>query len=208
MHIRKKYVALLIFTLIVAVVILATVRSLTYSSTLTIEVAPSSSIIKVDNRVVKEGVTEVKPGLHTVVIDKSGFTKATRSVDLKPRESSYVGVVLSPNTAPTANWYNEHPEDQKKAESISSYNFDDTVREGVKAAPFIKKLPFIGPGLQFRIDYGFPNGSNEPAIYIQASSEEGRQNALKWIKAQGFDPSKMKIVYKDPDEPRPEDRFE
>lgn len=170
------------------------------SASITIEVVPSGSRIKLDSKSGKEGVNRVKPGQHKVLVSRPGFASAEQDVELKKGENRYVGIGLNPNTNQTANWYSTHPNDRSKYESISSKNFDSLSKQISQEVPLIKKLPWIGAGFEYRIDYGVPpegaSGEHQVAIYITAPNQKAQQDALTWIEHQGYDPSKLEIVYK------------
>lgn len=167
------------------------------SSALTIQVAPSDSVVVLDGKSIRQGTLHLKPGSHTVKVSRSGFAGDSRTVITSKHNTKYLGIALLSNSANTADWYLTHQADRKLAEGISSNNFDASSKQQVTDMPFILKLPFLGPGLEFKINYGAPvAGSNgKPVIYIQADSDAAKQDALTWITHQGFDPSKMYIVY-------------
>ena len=60
----------------------------------------------------------------------------------------------------------------------------------------INELPFISGGFVFEINTGRPLvDTGQSAIYITAKSPEARKLALKWIRAGGYDPAEMDIVF-------------
>ena len=101
------------------------------------------------------------------------------------------------NSPSTANWYYNHPSDEKIAEGISSNESTVASQEAVQAVPLIKLLPFTGPDFEYQINYGSKSGSSSPipVIYITAQSQQAQQDALAWIRSMGYDPSKMTIEY-------------
>lgn len=186
-----------LIVIIAGVAIYSAVHSKRLSATIETEIVPSGSTLVLNGKGIRSGDVRVKPGQYQLIGKHPGFADAKYDIAVKKGEKKYVGIILLSNSKDTANWYATHPEDRKKAEGISSKNFDASSSQNVADSPFILKLPFIAPGQEFRIDYGAPNGQSggKSVIYIQAQSDEARADALTWIKGQGFDPSKMFIVY-------------
>lgn len=60
----------------------------------------------------------------------------------------------------------------------------------------VKKLPYIGAGFEYRLDYGPPLSSDpaQPILYIQAKTAQGQKDALDWIHYGGYDISKFRVV--------------
>lgn len=169
------------------------------SATIDVEVVPTESQIQINNKRAKVGKQKIEPGNLTITVSKTGFITETRQVTAKAKVESFIGISLVPNTAATNDWYVVHPEDAQKAEGISSQNFD-VASSALANNPLVKRLPFIGAGFEFRIDYGAPrdpNNPGQPIIYIQAATVSGRQDGLQWIKSFGYDPATMDIVFKD-----------
>ena len=169
------------------------------ASFISLSVAPSSSSAKLDNKGVKSGKINVKPGKHTIIVSKKGFSTQINTVDLKTKETKYVGIALLPNSPETKNWYKEHPDDQLLLESISSNSFDQYTKNAVEKNPLIKDLPLIDRF--YRVDYGqslqHPDDPSAMGIYIKYYSQDGKQQALDWIKFKGYDPSQLEIIFQD-----------
>lgn len=195
---KGKIIALALIPLLVLLgfVISSIMRNSIYSASLNIEVTPTDSIISTNGKNVKEGVTKVKPGEVEIIVRRDGFEEEIKKVNAIKNELTYVGIVLLPNSDSTLGWYNKHPEDLKKTEGISSKSFDESSKKAVRNLPFILKLPYLGPGLGYRIDYGGGAGENsKPVIYIKAKTEEDRLDALNWIKNQGVNPDTLQIIF-------------
>lgn len=190
----------LIFLIFVPVVVLVgwfIYRSHTLSARLTLEVAPTGSHININGKSSREGQLKVKPGSYHLTFSQSGFSDYSKDIQLSKGGSAYVGVSLFPSSAATQDWYKSHPTDAKKAEGISSKNFDQISSEQQRRLPLIKDLPFTDQ--LYWVDYGrsikSPNDPNAIAIYIKYYSEPGKQQALDWIKFKGYDPAKLEIIY-------------
>jgi hypothetical protein len=167
------------------------------SAKLTLEVAPTGSHININGNAVRGGQLKVKPGSYHLTFSQNGFSDYSKDVQLTKGESSFVGVSLSPNSAATADWYKSHPEDAKKAEGISSKNFDQISLDQQRRLPLIKELPFID--LLWRVDYGrsvqHPNDPGAVAVYVSYYTEAAKKDAQDWLKFKGYDLSKLEIIY-------------
>lgn len=190
---------LLIIGMVVFVIgglIFYVVQQSTYTATVNIEATPLSSSVTIDGHHVSQGVNKVRPGIIVVTVSLTGFGDFSTKVKIAANETKYVGAILQSNTSDTANWYEQHPEDQTMAERIASKQFDATSQKQIKAEPFLKELPFTAAGFEFKIDYGAPPAnSDKSTIYIQSDTQTGRDDALIWIRSHGYDPTKMNIVY-------------
>lgn len=192
-------VGVIVFLLLVGLIIRYSFTSVHQTAILNIEVAPAGAKVQISGKGARAGKRRVVPGQYTVGVALNGFIAENRQVTATAKKETYVGVSLVPNTSATNSWYATHPADAKKAEAISSHNFDAASAE-LTDNPLIKKLPYIGAGFEFRIDYGVPRDRNKPGqpiIYIQAASAVARADSLKWIRSFGYDPANMDIVFKD-----------
>lgn len=167
------------------------------TASIALEVVPDGAKSTINGRGVREGTTKLKPGVAEIIISKKGFETIKQTVVLKDGEPRYFGFALVSNSASTADWYDKHPEDAKKAEGISSRNYDESSAMASQQEPFLMELPYISGDEEFRIDYGLRlSADNQATIYISANTQEAKNAALLWIKSLGYDPSKMNIVYR------------
>lgn len=189
-------ISVIFFTLIIGISVFFIIRQNEYSATLNIEATPLSSKITIDNNNTQQGITKIKPGNVTIEISLNGFITYTKTVTVNSGETKYIGAILESNSSETSNWYSNHPEDQKMSEKISSKQFDIKSEEQLNLEPFLKEIPYIGAGFEFKIDYG-PSATdpNKITIFIQAATQTARDDALTWIKSRGYDPAKLDIVY-------------
>jgi len=195
---RKRIIGLVVASFVVlsfVVLIIAHLQS--QSAKISLTVSPTESHITINGKGVKAGDSRVQPGTYKVVVALSGFSTANQTVTVKKNQTATVELTLTSDSAKTANWYNTHPKDEQVAESISGYNTSVLAHQAVKNVPLIKELPFIGAGFEFRIDYGSQPGASasNPTIYITAETTQAQQDAVLWIKSQGYNPAKLNIVY-------------
>lgn len=167
------------------------------SGKLNVEVVPRDAKISINDRAVRIGVNKISPGNIKVKVTRIGFKDNEQSLSIKRGETRYLGVALESNSPSTANWYTEHPREQKLAEAVSSKNFDlDTVFQAEKY-PLIKILPQYFH--YFSIGYGaspqYPKDPTHIAIIVKAATPFNRRLALRWIKDNGYEPSDYEIVF-------------
>lgn len=192
------FIALAVFAVgvIIFIIFYQNTRNRELSASIVLEVVPSGARSTINGRGVGQGTIKLKPGNAEIVISKNGFETIRQTVMLKEGESKYLGFALVSNSPSTADWYQKHPEDAKRAENLSSLNYDQVSSDNSQENPFILKLPFVSSDEQFRIDYGqSETDSNRIVIYISANSQEARNAALEWIRSVGYDPSKLNIVF-------------
>lgn len=196
-----KYQKTIIVLSILAAVLIVTLFLYSYitsrgkTAIVEIEVAPISSSLKANDQKINAGTVKLKPGKYTITAERTGFAKQSETVELIEGENDYIGFILESNSPDTANWYSENPEDQQMIEKISSKKFDQTSEDSTKEFPILTQLPFIGPGFSYQIDYGPVNSDNKLELAITITSEESKQDALDWIKNEGYNPDDYAISY-------------
>jgi hypothetical protein len=164
-------------------------------TSLTVKVAPRDSSVTLNGKSYKNGTYKIKAGEYNLSITREGFTSINTKVTLEGDNAS-VAYILESNSPSTANWYENNQEDTAIAEGIHGDEYEATISAQKESAPIIDQLPFIGPGFEYRIDYGPDDKDNKKVIiYVSANSEDAKKNALQWIKDQGTDPGKLNIVY-------------
>jgi hypothetical protein len=194
-----KYLAIAILMVLVSLMgyfIYCAISQSKNNATIDVLIAPSGSKVKLNGHGIRVGKIKVKSGEYTINAYKNGFTDGEVKVSVKVGETRFAGLILEPNDPSTKSWYDNHPEDASLADGIVGQRLGQDSADAVAENPLISKLPFLGPSLEYRIDYGISaEGKDNPAIYIRAISPQARENAINWIKKQGFDPGKMEIIY-------------
>ena len=187
------------FVVIAGLIFLLSKHTASQVARINVAVSPASAVITINGQPAKSGENSVTAtGSFEVVAKKSGFASISQFVTVKRGDNTYVGLILTPNGSATANWFYEHPSDEQISSEIISKQYDISSNQSAQSVPLIKKLPYLGTGLLYRVDYGVdPNHSSSttPAIYITANTPQGRQNALYWITSEGYDLSQLKIVF-------------
>lgn len=189
-----------LLTIFISIAVLI-LRERSLSAKIEVEIAPSSSALFINDVRHKDGVVKVRPGSYAVVVSKSGFNTSRETITVFKGEAKYVGVALVSNSPSTADWYETHPLDAKKAEGISSKNFDIKTQQQAAKLPIIRELPWVD--LLYRVDYGpsmkRPNDPESVALYITYYSESGKTQALQWLKFKSYTPDSTEMIFKTPD---------
>jgi len=165
---------------------------------ITINVTPDDSQLVIDKKIkVKAGDLRLKPGNHVVTMSRPGFASQTSHIVVSKNSLSF-RFALHPNSLEGAQWLEQHSAQAREGEAVSSQQFDKNVDSSIAVTPLIKYLPFIDN--EYRIDYGAsiqkPNDPSASAIIISSSSENGKQDALSWIRFKGYDPATLEIIYR------------
>jgi hypothetical protein len=103
---------------------------------------------------------------------------------IKPQYYSFTPKNINNNTLPI---------DQSQALLNKEKQYD----QSIEANKLVQLLPFIGPGFEYRIDYtvDYSAQADTPVIEITGATPQAQQDALSWIKNQGYDTSGLKITY-------------
>jgi hypothetical protein len=197
-HLARRL--LLIIALIAVVILIALIAMKLLanknSAKLHIQVTPSVATVTINGQKRKAGVIAVSPGTYKVTASMKGFASQTQTYKVDKGGEQYYGFALISNDPSTADWYSNHPADQTALAAITGQRYQQQGSQSIQQVPLIKNLPYIGVGFEFRVDYGEPlPGTNVPGIYITAKNDQGYQDALTWIRDQGYDPNTLHIKY-------------
>ncbi|MFZ2513428.1 MAG: hypothetical protein WAW63_03155 [Candidatus Saccharimonadales bacterium] len=193
---RKKLllVFVLVFVLVAGIIARNIFLSSKYTATIEVEFTPLSATARVDGKRVRPGFIRTTPGKHTVSVSKDGFLSEKKTVVAPKGNAVYIGLILDPSSPATAQWYRDHPEDNQIGERISGRNTQVVADKALELEPFIKELPFIGPGFAYQIGVGVADTNGKPTIVIRAQSNEAIEDAKQWIRSMGYNPDSMKII--------------
>ena len=192
---------------VVAVGLIASVFILGLQSrgkTATIEVqsaVPDDINVTIDgNKVASTGKVSVEPGEHTLVAKRKGFEDQTHKVSVGALETKTVRLLLTPNGPEGSEWARAHPTQFLEYEGRAGQIQEQTSVNLTQKYPLIAHLPEVRSS--WRVDYGrsvaHPNDPNALAITITYGGDIDKQNALDWIKSEGFNPNDYEIIYKIP----------
>jgi hypothetical protein len=151
-------------------------------------------------KVASNGKVSVKPGSHKVVAERKGFEGKTQTVDAKAYETKTVRLLLRPNGPEGSDWARSHPDAFREFEGVAGREFDQKGELLSNKFPIISALPEVHP--TWRVDYGqsekHPNDSNALEVIITSVDDVSKQQALDWMKKNGYNPADYEIVYRQP----------
>lgn len=186
-----------LLVMLIVVILFASLRNRTALDIKSI--IPDDINVTVDGKKVKSNANVgVNPGKHTVEAKREGFVDKKIEVDLKKNEVRKIDLSLLPKNAVGYTWLQENKNAVRDLEAKTGQAYDDAAQQGVKANPLIQYLPMLRR--DWRIDYGAsqkePTNPKAVSIIITYVTEGSKQNALTWIRDQGFDPKDYEIIYK------------
>lgn len=162
-----------------------------------IEAAPKSSLIFINGEPGHAGANYLSEGEYTIQARMSGFTDAEEKIQVLDKPQ-VVYLLPEANTEKARQYLTDNPGDQTDRVVLwdkLAYKKGQTTRS---KTPIIESLPYTSVGEYFSIDFG---PSDNPKIgtelIVSNSSPEGRANALKWIRQQGYDPTDYYIKFVD-----------
>jgi hypothetical protein len=159
---------------------------------------PNDAQITIDGKNIgKSREISLKPGRHNLVAKRSGFEDYKTSFSTKVGQTLPLTIHMNYNSSVGYNYLESNQDQQLQLEAQTGQYIDQQNKIIRSDNPIISLLPVTDP--RFTIDYGVsqkhPNTAGALAIYINTYSPDGRQAALGWIKAQGFDTSTMEIIF-------------
>lgn len=166
---------------------------------ITIKVAPSDSIVTIDNKVSSSGNVYIYPGIHTFKATRTSFTDYSITVKIDNSSSNSPIILLpSPDSEEAKKFLTDNPNVQAAREFLGGERANIEGENLLKTNPIISILPFIDR--EYRIDYGpsqlHPNDKLAISITITSTSEASQQDALDLLKFKGYDTSKLELIYK------------
>ena len=161
----------------------------------TLTLVPSDATYSIDGSGTYHGVKQaLVAGTHTLVFNRTGFASVTSVIQITAGKTITQSVILPANSDVGRQYLTDHPDEAAIAEG-TAYNAGNAKGNAeLKQYPIINDLPYIGPGNEYRIDYGV-DASNNVAITITVAAQSDESDALGWIQSEGFDPSKLPITY-------------
>lgn len=145
------------------------------------------------------GKRTITPGTYTLEGRRSGFETRKAELVVERGKTQNYFFYLTANGPEGEQWLKDNPKEAVKLESVGGQQHKEVVEKALEQNNFISRLPYIGPGFLFKIDYGGPEPGNkfpdQPTIFIQGETEENQQSAIEWMRNRGYDPDKMNIVF-------------
>ena len=194
---NKRIISILIF---LSSLIILTYGIVIYTSRINMVpifllVSPNKAEITVENKkIIGSQIIYLKPGTYDFKAFRDGFKSETIHVEVKKNKPLRIVFSLTPTTQEAIK---ELKSSSSKSAEIDKITTDKLVNEQKAledANPIIKKLPIknLIYSIGYRVDPNIPNG-----IIVEIDTIEGYRNAaINKIKEQGFDPSKLNIVFR------------
>jgi len=194
---RKLIYTILGLCALLALMTLLFRGALHQTGTVKLTKVPSEMALTIDGKTASGSTFTLSTGTHKIAGKFDGFTDKTIKINVKSGQTITSEFFLDVKDNVGYAWLINHPLEGALTSGKSSKEFDKNSEKALKDTPFIRELPQYGPN--FRIDYGNslkrPTDSSAVAIYIQASTPIGRQNALDLIRQLTYDPSDMEIIF-------------
>lgn len=162
-----------------------------------IKAAPKQSLIFINDEPAKQGTAYLGEGKYTITARLSGFTDDQKNISVSNKP---VEVYLLPqaNSPKAKQFLSEDPDAQNDIQKVYDGASRVKSQDLTSKDPIIKLLPNINIEGGFSIDYGpSTKDKNRSVLIISDAEVEGRANALKWIRQQGYDPTDYEIQFSD-----------
>ena len=182
--------------LILAIFSLVDLSSRQGKVAVTIESSPKDAIVKINGEKAKTGEVYLLPGDYLFSAEKEGFDKYERRFTISEKSNK---IVLTP-TAKTDEAKKLVDETSQKEQQRINDQQNRSIQNDILAKnPIMRFLPKIDVAGPYRIDYSVArdNSSSDRYIIIGVSTPDGRQNAIKWLRSTGIDPTTLDIRYDD-----------
>lgn len=183
--------------LLIIIIFLSLLVSRDGETKVIINAVPKDSEVFMNGEAIKNGTYYLRSGKYTFTAKKSGFKDDSQKITVGT-ETITVGLIPSPDSDEARNYLVNNPNVQAAREAIGGQRANQKGLKLEQQTPLIKSLPYTDITGPFSIDYG-PSDTRKggTVIIISNSSPEGRINAIKWIKQQGFDPVDMEMRFDD-----------
>lgn len=194
---NKRIISILIFLSSLIILIYGIVIYTSRINTVPIFLlaSPNKAEITVENKkIIGSQIIYLKPGTYDFKAFRDGFKSETIHVEVKKNKPLRIVFSLIPTTQEAIK---ELKSSSSKSAEIDKITTDKLVKEQKAledANPIIKKLPIknLIYSIGYRVDPNIPN-----SIIVEIDTIEGYRNAaINKIKEQGFDPSKLNIVFR------------
>jgi hypothetical protein len=199
MNSRNKKIILVVLILLVLVVgyyIIVAVSKVGKTET-TIDVAPVDASVTISGKKGVVGTNYLSPGKYEIIVKNPNYYEQKQTV-VVGKEAKYVGIAMSPSNSETELAIANDSKLYLPREGIGGQLAQIRGSKIRSITPIINLLPYTDVAGPFSLDYGpsYLNGLGS-FIEITDSSPDGRVNALKWIRSQGYNPTNLEIQFND-----------
>jgi len=167
-------------------------------SRLTVTSIPNDLTLTLDgHQIPASGEVKVKAGEHTLVGERKGFQSHTTTFKAQDGGPMSTKMYLYADSDDGREWTKNHPEQEQELEAEAGRRYDETQQRLEEKYPILNVLPYIGPGFKASYTQSKSDPSNPEAISIKIKlfGSDGRDKALEWITANGWDPNTLDIIW-------------
>jgi len=197
---NERKVALIALLLLAALFSLLTTAFISHhgKAVVNVVVLPPDSTLTIDGKAAKAGKIYFSKATHTLKASRQYFTTVTKTINFATYNTSQTLYMNpSPDSQQALDYLTKHPEIQAQREAAGGIQAGEAQQQlsKNKLLPF---LPYTGTGFEYIVDYGTAtqaNGTQKITIYIEADTDQAKQNALSWIESKKIDPKSLTIVY-------------
>jgi len=165
---------------------------------LTVTSIPNDLTLTLDGQPIPaNGKLDVRPGTHTLTGTREGFHPYSQTFEVRGKDPVEAKVYLYASGPVGVEWGRNNPEQARAKEAEAGRRYDEIQRRLKLKYPILAQLPYIGPG--FKVTY--ENSKSDPgnpeaiSIKIRVFLPDGKEKALQWITASGWDPASPDIIY-------------
>ncbi len=188
------------FVILVLAIILFAIIESSKSVTLDILVAPKSAVIKINDKVYKNGTYHVEPGEYIINITHDELEPYNDVANFKDGEDVKLYLYLTGKDGDMG-WYLGHTDDDMLLNTIGDYYANEESKEYVASDPIFKITPYYDYNNGFRVNAAKNNdGKTEVIVYLY-TCDEGRvenlkNNAKKWLEKNQIVLDNYDLTYK------------
>lgn len=192
----RKMIILLIVIIIALIIWIAGSINIDRAGKTMVEISvfPGDSLITINDETYKPGKIYLNEGLHSLVVSKDGFSRFTKTIDLK-KDDQTIAVILSPESKEALEWSKQHESEYRKVQAKSEIAAAEAGKRFNKLNPIARHLPYksFTYSIGHRMDTTDPSGNS---IIVVIDAPEGyRQSALYHIRKLGQDPTDLTIDF-------------
>ncbi|MCL1929535.1 PEGA domain-containing protein [Candidatus Saccharibacteria bacterium] len=189
---------------VVIVVILAIIQGALNKSATQLEVlvTPSDASIMVGDVHYKNGTHNIKPGEYKVQITREGFDHYEGILAVESGEVTKLYVLLEQSDG-GIDYYETHPDEAMIANTIGGYEASQRQTEALEKHPIFSILPYYctkyednyAVYYEYKLYYKMTGDDRDIIIMIDDAAGNGREDALQYIRDNGFNPDDYQIEY-------------
>jgi hypothetical protein len=165
---------------------------------LTVKSIPNDLTLTLDGQTINaNGKTDVRPGTHTLEGTRQGFQTYSQTITVRGKDPVSATVYLYANGPVGVEWGKNNPEQQRETEAEAGRKYDEIQKRLAQKYPVLAQLPYIGPDFKATYEASKSDPKNPEAISVRilVYGPEGKDEALKWIIGNRWDPASLDLIY-------------